>query len=109
MLIKIGSAEEPSDIVDLLIACHERIRFFVDLARRLADAHDLPADEIRDAAMRVVRYFSESLPLHVADEEESIMPRLSGRAPNLDDTLQAMQREHRQHEPHLHTLLKVCR
>src|SRR4029450_12134913 len=109
MWVKIGSADGSSNIVDLLIACHQRIRFFVDLARRLAEAEVLPIDEVRDTAMRIVRYFSESLPLHIADEEESIIPRLSGHAPELDATLQAMQREHREHESQLQTLLKTCR
>jgi hemerythrin-like domain-containing protein len=109
MLIKIGSVDEPSDIVDLLIACHERIRFFVDLARRLAAARDLSRDEITNAATHVIRYFSESLPLHVADEEESIMPRLLGRSPELDTTLEAMRREHELHEPQLQALLNACR
>jgi hypothetical protein len=73
MLIKIGSSvAETGDVVDLLLACHERIRFFIDLAIRIADTTDASNEEIREAAARVVRYFSESLPLHVADEEESI-------------------------------------
>jgi hemerythrin-like domain-containing protein len=111
MLIKIGSSNEPEreDIVSLLTACHDRIRFFIDLAVRLASATDASPDEIRDAAARVIRYFSESLPLHVADEEESIIPRLSGRNPSLDATLDTMHREHSEHEPHLHVLLDTCR
>jgi hemerythrin-like domain-containing protein len=108
MLIKIGPSNEPSDVVDLLMACHDRIRLFVDLARRLADAHDASADEIRDAAMRVIRYFSEASPLHVADEEESVMPRLAGREPALDAALQAMHQEHQKHEPQLKSLLNTC-
>ena len=109
MLIKIGSSQESSDIVGLLLACHERIRFFINLACRLGEAHDTPADEIQDAATRVIRYFSESLPLHVADEEESIVPRLSGREAGLDATLDTMRREHQEHAPQLESLLKICR
>jgi hemerythrin-like domain-containing protein len=109
MLVTIGPSAEPGDVVDLLVACHDRIRFFIDLALRLSAAIDASNDEIRDAAARVVRYFSESLPLHVADEEESIVPRLSGRDPALDRTLDIMHREHSEHEPHLEVLLKTCR
>jgi hypothetical protein len=43
--------------------------------------------------IRVARYFSEALPLHVADEEESVVPRLSGRGPDLDTSLARMHRE----------------
>ncbi len=108
MLVNIGSSKESSDVVGLLLACHERIRFFVDLARRLAEAQDASLEEVRAAAARVVRYFSESLPLHVEDEEESILPRLSGREPALDGALETMQREHQEHEPQLRLLVQLC-
>jgi iron-sulfur cluster repair protein YtfE (RIC family) len=109
VLIKIGSSNESSDIVDLLVACHERIRFFIDLAERLAQTTDASLEEVREAAARVVRYFSESLPLHIADEEESIVPRLVGREPMLDKTLEAMCDEHDAHAPRLQRLVEICR
>src|SRR6516164_5551174 len=84
MLIQIGPSKENSDIVDLLSECHDRIRAFTGLAGRLASSGSVSDNEIRDAAGQLVRYFSESLPLHVADEEESILPRLRGRSTPLD-------------------------
>src|SRR5262245_38800512 len=98
MQIQIGYAEESTDLVGLLRACHRRVRFFIDLALRLAGTEDASPNEIQDAATRIVRYFEESLPLHIADEEQSIIPRLSGREPALDTTLQTMHREHTEHE-----------
>jgi iron-sulfur cluster repair protein YtfE (RIC family) len=110
MLIQIGSGKkEPSDIVDLLLECHERIRSFIGLASRLAGTGQPSHDEIRDAAKRVIRYFSEALPLHVADEEQTVLPRLSGRSLELDATLQDMHREHLEHEPQLQLLLQTCK
>jgi iron-sulfur cluster repair protein YtfE (RIC family) len=109
MLIQIGPPKEPSDVVDLLLECHERIRSFAGLACRLGDTREASHDEIRDAAARVTRYFSEALPLHVADEEQSILPRLSGRSVELDETLQSMHAEHREHDAQLQTLLTTCR
>ena len=109
MLIKIGSSVAATgDVVDLLLACHERIRFFIDLAIRISDTTDASNEEIREAAARVVRYFSESLPLHVADEEESIIPRLSGRDAALDRTLESIRREHSAYDHDLKSLLKIC-
>jgi hemerythrin-like domain-containing protein len=64
--------------------------------------------EVRDVSTRVARYFSESLPLHVADEEESILPRLSGRQPTLDAVLQTMHSQHAEHKPLLESLLDIC-
>jgi iron-sulfur cluster repair protein YtfE (RIC family) len=109
MLVNIGPTREPSDIVDLLLECHERIRSFVGIAHRLAEAGDALPEDVRDAAKRVTRYFTESLPLHVADEEESVLPRLSGKDPGVDHALEAMHQEHAEHEPHVQSLLDICR
>jgi len=109
MLVNIGPLNEPSDIVDLLKECHERIRTFIGLAVRLAKAEGIPDTEIRDAAARVTRYFSEALPLHVADEEESILPRLRGKTAELDASLSEMREEHREHDPQVESLLNLCR
>src|SRR5690349_7436087 len=99
MLVKIGSSNESADIADLLVACHDRIRFFIDAAGKLAEGNDTSLEEVREVAARVGRYFSESLPLHIADEEQSILPRLVGREPMLDRTLETMCAEHDVHEP----------
>jgi iron-sulfur cluster repair protein YtfE (RIC family) len=109
MLVNVGPLKEPSDIVDLLKECHDRIRTFIGLAIRLANTEGLPDSEVLDAAARVARYFSEALPFHVADEEESILPRLQGKTPELDAGLSEMHDEHRDHEPQIEALLNVCR
>lgn len=64
------------DAVDLLVACHRRIRHFTETSARLAHAQSEALDEIRSASAGVYRYFSVSLPLHEADEEETLRPRL---------------------------------
>ena len=109
MLTQIGQPKEPPDVVDLLMECHERIRHFIALAIRLANAENPSPDQIQDAAARVIRYFADALPLHVADEEESILPRLSGRAPDLDRALASVHREHSEHQTLLEALLRTCR
>lgn len=62
--------------VDLLLACHDRIRGFGDLAARLAASPPAPEDRVADAALLVLRYFTLAFPHHHADEEESVVPRL---------------------------------
>jgi iron-sulfur cluster repair protein YtfE (RIC family) len=109
MLIKIGPIKEASDVVDLLLECHERIRFFVGLAGRLASCGPVSDNEVHEASAQLVRYFSESLLLHVADEEESVLPRLLGRSGSLDEALAAMRGEHEQHREALESLLGLCR
>jgi hemerythrin-like domain-containing protein len=85
------------DVVDLLLECHDRIRSMTALALRLAAAEDLPDAEISEAADRVRRYFGVALPLHARDEDESVVPRLRGKDPDVDSELDAMSREHGEH------------
>jgi len=99
---------ETADVVELLLDCHQRIRFFTELAHHLGEADGLPDDEVQGAAFRVRRYFTEALPLHVADEEESVTPGLRGREPELDAALERMTAEHRRHEPLLTELVATC-
>jgi len=68
--------QPPEDAVDLLLGCHQRIRHFTAVATKLAHAQGADADEIRQAAAGVYRYYSVSLPLHEADEEDTLRPRL---------------------------------
>ena len=41
MFIKIGSSKEASDVVDLMMECHEGIRLFVRLAGEIAKARGI--------------------------------------------------------------------
>jgi hemerythrin-like domain-containing protein len=97
MRLQIGSsAAKPTDddVVDSLLACHARIRNFCGLAGRLATAVDSPRSEIAEAARAVNRYFTIALPLHVADEDVSLRPRLERVAPALAEALARMTSEH---------------
>lgn len=98
----------PRDAVDLLLDCHARIRSFHGLALKLADTASPTPDEITGAATSVVRYFTLALPLHVDDEERSILPRLLGRDPALDQALEAMRAEHRDIESGLAQVVTLC-
>ena len=85
MLTSIAHATRPDpiseDAVDLLLSCHYRIRHFTALAARLAEATAAPPDQIEQTAASVARYFRIALPLHKADEDGSIYPRLCQAAP----------------------------
>jgi iron-sulfur cluster repair protein YtfE (RIC family) len=95
-------------VVDALLDCHERIRQMSGLARAIATAQGRPEGEIGEAAGRVRRYFTESLAHHVADEEESILPRLRGRDAAVDAALDSMEHEHRDHAQHVARLVAAC-
>jgi iron-sulfur cluster repair protein YtfE (RIC family) len=96
------------DAVDALLECHDRIRQMTALARALAGARDRDEGEIGEAAARVRRYFSESLVRHVEDEEESLLPRLRGRDPQVDAALDRMASEHIDHGELVARLVSTC-
>jgi len=102
------TSDSSSDIVDLLIDCHDRVRSFIVLLRRFGEASELPPAQVADAAERLRRYFRIALPLHSRDEEESVLPRLKGLDAQLDEQLEAMCNEHDAHEPVIEALLKAC-
>ena len=108
MLTGLGKPAAPADSVDLLLECHGRIRTFLALARRLGEARGAAPADVAEAALRVERYFTQALPLHAQDEEESVAPRLRGRDRRVDAELEAMVREHREHERPLGVLLGGC-
>ncbi len=61
---------------EALEGCHARIRHFTEMACRLAHAHQAEPEQIQRAASEVHRYFTVALPLHEADENLSLHPRL---------------------------------
>ncbi len=72
--------KKPEDAVDSLLSCHQRIRHFTSVAVKLAHAQGATPDEIAQAAAGVHRYYSVSLPLHEADEDQTLHPRLGAVA-----------------------------
>jgi hemerythrin-like domain-containing protein len=66
----------PADVIDQLFACHGRIRSFARVAERLAADSDATPAQSQQAAQSLLEYFLRALPLHVADEDLSIRPRL---------------------------------
>lgn len=74
----------PGDAIDLLLACHARIRHFTTLAGKLVEAREAAPAMIAEAARSLGRYFGVALPLHVADEDVSIALRIEGRPTPLE-------------------------
>lgn len=98
---------EPPGLVELLEACHQRIRHFIGLCNEVARRGDVPTAETAQACADAARYFREALPLHVADEDESIFPRLLGSSAAVDDALATLRMEHAQQEEQVALLLRA--
>ena len=112
MLVSIGRKQsergDARDLVAQLLDCHDRIRTFVALAKAAGERADLPDAERSEACTRVARYFREALPLHVADEEQSVWPRLRAHDAAVDRALTEMHEQHEQHAPKLQVLLAAA-
>lgn len=102
--ISASTRRKEETAVEMLLACHERIRHFTALARKIAECTNAPADQICDAAADVHRYFTVALPLHDADETSSIAPRLGAAAPDSEEA-QASEEMIRQHQA-IHAVLR---
>lgn len=111
MLNQISPAKcqpKTEDAVDLLTGCHDRIRHFTGVAMKLAHAQGAPPEEVVQAAAGVHRYYTVSLPLHEADEEETLRPRLSGVGDErLRHALLAMSQQHMAIDEQLERLLPL--
>lgn len=67
------------DPIELLQACHDKVRRFATLALKLRThlAQSETVDEqARDAAESILRYFNMAAPLHHEDEEDDLFPAL---------------------------------
>lgn len=76
-----SAAPEFEDAFSLLLGCHDRIRHFTEVGMRLAQSPQAPAIDRAEAARAVLRYYTVALPLHEADENESVYPRLKRALP----------------------------
>ena len=91
-----SSFSQEGDAISLLLGCHQRIRHFTNTAVRLAENPDAPTDVRGEAAHAVLRYYTIALPLHEADENESVYPRLHKVLPDrlLAEANDEMVRQH---------------
>jgi hemerythrin-like domain-containing protein len=94
--------------MQLLLACHGRIRKYLKICWQLGEAGLQDLEAIQNSARDSAKYFLEALPLHMLDEHDSIMPRLSGLSPRMDAALARMQLEHLLEEDTVRELVGYC-
>jgi iron-sulfur cluster repair protein YtfE (RIC family) len=105
MLVTLGQKRSDPDLRGLLLDCHTKIRSFARLAVELSTRDDLADSELRDGCARCERYFTEALPLHVADEDESLRPRMRACSTAAAAALASMSAQHAEHRALLSALL----
>lgn len=102
-----GSTEPDESVGGALLACHAKIRSFMRTAARLASDEPAAPADVASSAAALARYFTEALPRHARDEDESLAPRL--RAAGFDGDLDALQREHDEIDAYLERLVPAWR
>ena len=84
---------------------HGLLRHFLGVVRALARGEEHSRQDLLDACDGAIRYFTESFPLLIADEDASIARRLEGCDPALDEAIHAMREEHEALAPALGALV----
>lgn len=98
-----------TDPIASMLECHERIRRFTEGLGRLAALDDLTDPRAPTAASQCARYFREGLPLHAADEDQSLAPRLraAGVTRAVTEALDRMTDDHRETDAGMIDLLPM--
>lgn len=110
MLVSLGARAKTDDLVDLLAACHGQIRKHVVFARRLAaEGSGWRLDIVRDTAGWIRRYFTIALPLHIADEDDTLAPRLVGMGGEIAQAMKTMAVDHIDHQLRIDRLIQLAR
>jgi hemerythrin-like domain-containing protein len=82
--------------LEMLLACHDKIRRFCDQLDKLAphiEEHGVDAEAQRSIDA-VVRYFDVAGPSHHSDEEDELFPILEARVPSAAPKLEQLAAEH---------------
>ena len=93
-----AAAPSFDDPLGMLLACHGRMRRQLGTLARLSRyvTENGADDEARAAASAILRYFDRAAVDHHADEDASLVPRLSATAPELNGVLGRLTEEHRE-------------
>ncbi len=100
-------AQLQRDVVEVLLDAHIETRQVLCMADSLASASATAAS--RETAASVADHLEWLIPLHCADEDVSVAPRLKGRHPVVDDALDVMNRQHLALQGPLARLRLLCR
>lgn len=94
-------------MVEVLLDAHVETRQVLVAAEALASGNSTAST--REAAASIADHLEWLLPLHSADEDESIATRLKGRHPVVDDALATMRKQHFALQAPLARLRLLCR
>ncbi|AAQ58241.1 hemerythrin domain-containing protein [Chromobacterium violaceum] len=93
---KAGAAPSFEQPLEMLQACHDKIRRFCDQLDKLPpyiEEHGVD-EAARNTIDDVVRYFDVAGPAHHTDEEEELFPLIDERVPTASSRLEQLSAEH---------------
>ena len=96
--------------IEFLFKEHDRQRVILATLELLA--HDCTADHAPEDAALVLAYLEHEMPLHIADEEEDLLPLLTRRCTpedEIDELVALLSSEHETDEKHYLALLAPLR
>lgn len=94
------------DVVEVLLEAHVEMQQIISRAESLADGSATCG--ARDTAESISDYVEWMMPMHCADEDSSLAPRLKGRHHVVDEALLQMARHHQALEAPLARLRLLC-
>jgi hypothetical protein len=97
---------EQRDVVEVLLEAHVEVRQVVSRAESLASGNATAG--ARETAESISDYVEWMMPMHCADEDGSLAPRLKGRHHVVDEALLQMNRHHLALEAPLARLRLLC-
>ena len=100
------TAPAPRDVVEVLLDAHVATRQMVSLASALCSQSCTA--QTRETAQSIADFVEWVVPLHCADEDVSLAPRLAGRDRAVDVALRQMHREHLALEAPLSRVRLLC-
>lgn len=82
--------------IDMLYACHGKVRRFCEQIKMLPDyiADNGCTDVVLQAVRQISQYFNVAAPLHHEDEEENFFPLLLQYAPQAQEPVNELLRQH---------------
>ncbi|RPD85708.1 hemerythrin domain-containing protein [Neisseria weixii] len=82
--------------IGMLYACHDKVRRFCSQVNMLPDyiAENGRNDVVLQATRQISQYFNVAAPLHHEDEEENFFPLLLQYAPQAQESIDELLRQH---------------
>ncbi|MRN37524.1 cation-binding protein [Neisseria sp. N95_16] len=82
--------------IDMLYACHDKVRRFCSQVKMLPEyiAENGRNDVVLQATRQISQYFNVAAPLHHEDEEENFFPLLLQYAPQAQESIDELLRQH---------------